>query len=113
MSTATATAAKPATNELTIQTYANGFGRWCAYVTFNPPLSGSDDRPAHNLSTQMPVAREAAREAIIKELVLRERTTRETEAQARERITDSLPELQLITKVKDGRGLIVSVTLGE
>lgn len=113
MSTATATAAEPTTNEFTIKTYANGFGRWCAYVTFNPPLSGSDDRPAHNLSTQMPVAREAAREVIIKELVLRERTTRETEAQARERITDSLPELRLIAKEKDGQGLIKSFTFGE
>jgi hypothetical protein len=109
----TATSIEPATNELNIKTYANGFGRWCAYVTFNPPLSGSDDRPAHNLATQWPVAREAAREAIVEELVLRERTTRETEAQARGRITDSLPALQLLAKEKDGLGLIRSVTLGE
>jgi hypothetical protein len=109
----TATSTEPATNELTINTYANGFGRWCAYVTFNPPLSGSDDRPAHNLATQWPVARDAAREAIVKELVLRERKTRETEAQAQDRITDSLPALHLIAKEKDGQGLIRSVTLGE
>jgi hypothetical protein len=108
MPTATATA-EPTTNKYGIATYADGFGRWCAYVTFNPPLSGSDDRTAHNLATQWPVAREA----IVKELVLRERTTRETEAQARERITDSLPELRLIAKEKDGQGLVRSVTLGE
>lgn len=112
MPTATA-AAETATNNFGLATYADGFGRWCAYVTFNPPLSGSDDRTAHNLSTQMPVARDAAREAIINELVLRERTTRETEAQARERLTDSLPELRLIAKERDGQGLIKSVTLGE
>ncbi|MCB5280464.1 hypothetical protein [Arthrobacter sp. ES1] len=112
MITATA-AAEPTTNEFTIRTYANGFGRWCAYVTFNPPLSGTDDRAAHNMATQMPVARDAAREAIINELVLRERTTRETEDQARARITDSLPDLHLIAKEKDASGLIRSVTLGE
>jgi len=112
MPTATATA-ETAPNDFGIATYADGYGRWCAYVTFHPPLSGSDERAAHSLATQMPAARDAAREAIINELVVRERTTHETEAQARERITDSLPDLQLITKVKDGRGLIVSVTLGE
>lgn len=112
MPTATA-AAETATNELAIATYADGFGRWCAYITFNPPLSGADDRAAHNLSTQMPVARDAARGAIINELVLRERTVRETEDQARERIADSLPVLQLIAKEKDAAGLIRSVTLGE
>lgn len=112
MPTAT-TAAEPTTNDLSITTYADGFGRWCAYVVFNPPLSGSDDRTAHNLATQWPAAREAAREAITKELVLRERTTRETEDQARERITDSLPALRLIAKERDGQGLIKSVTLGE
>jgi hypothetical protein len=113
MPTATATSTEPTTNELAIRTYANGFGRWCAYVTFNPPLSGFDDRPAHNLATQWTVARDAAREAIIEELVLRERTTSETEAQARDRITDSLPALHLIAKEKDGMGRTLSVTLGE
>lgn len=109
----TAIYAEPTTNELAIKTYADGFGRWCAYVIFNPPLSGTDDRPAHSLSTQWPAVRDAAREAIVKELVLRERTSHETEAQARDRITESLPVLQLIAKEKDAAGLIRSVTLGE
>lgn len=112
MPTATA-AAETATNDFGIATYADGFGRWCAYVTFHPPLSGSDERAAHNLATQMPAARDAARRAITDELVIRERTTRETEDQARARITDSLPELRLIGKVKDAQGLTLSVTLGE
>ena len=112
MPTATA-APETATNNLGIATYADGYGRWCAYVTFHPPLSGSDERAAHNLATQMPAARDAARVAIINELVVRERTTQETEDQARARITDSLPELRLIAKEKDAQGLVLSVTLGE
>jgi hypothetical protein len=112
MHTATATA-EPTTNDFGIATYADGYGRWCAYVTFHPPLSGSDDRAAHSLATQLPGARDAAREAIVDELVVRERTTRETEEQARTRITDSLPALRLIAKEKDAHGLILSVTLGE
>lgn len=106
-------AAETATNNLGIATYADGYGRWCAYVTFHPPLSGADDRAAHSLATQMPGARDAAREAIINELVLRERTTRETEEQARTRISDSLPDLSLIAKEKDAQGLVLSVTLRE
>ncbi|MET3172883.1 UNVERIFIED_ORG: hypothetical protein ABIB52_000711 [Arthrobacter sp. UYCu721] len=103
----------PLTNQLTISTYANGFGRWCADVSFNPPLSESDDRPEHNLVGQWPAVCMAAREAIIDQLVPREQKTTETEAQVRARLTEALPNLQLLTKNNDGLNLTHSVTLGE
>lgn len=107
-----AAAAAPAATELAITTYANGFGRWFAYVVVSPPLSDS------GLSSDAPTAqwqrvREAAREAVITELVLRERKTTETEAQARARMDEALPALQLIATENDGEGSTSSATFGE
>lgn len=100
-------------NPVTINTYANGFGKWCADVRFDPPLSENDDRPEHNLVAQWPAVCMAAREAIIDQLIQREQKTNETVDEARTRITESLPNLQLMAKDNDDLDRTHSVTLGE
>lgn len=104
----------PLSNKLTITTGANGFGLWRANITFNPPLSETAQLgPASDLVRQWPAICQAARDAILDELVPREQKTGETEAQTRARLDDALPEMQLIEKKIDGMGLCTSVVFGE
>lgn len=73
-----------------VSTYADGFGRWCASVTFVRTLSESDTRPQFNVAAQLRVIRRAARKALLTELLAREQKTHETEKEARTRLSRSL-----------------------
>lgn len=110
----TAHPATEADTQLTIDTFANDFGRWCAYIRFNPPLPGAAEQtPEENLTTQWDTVHEAARGAILDQLVQREQKTYENETQARARLTAAMSSLQLISKNADILGHIHSITLAE
>lgn len=100
-------------NQIAIRTYADGFGQWRAEVTLDPPLSDTEERPEANLAAQWPAVTQAAREAIIEELVQRHQLNHETEAQARSRLTEYLHNVKLLETTGDELGRVCAVTFGE
>lgn len=96
-----------------IRTHADGFGQWRAEVTLDPPLSKTDDRSEYSLAAQLPAISEAARRALIEELVQRHQLRDETEDQARVRLTNYLHNVKLIAEERDARGNITVLVLGE
>lgn len=81
-------------------TTADGFGRWSATVHFAHTLSETDTRPQFNLDTRIRTIRRAARDAIVRELVLREQKTNESHAAAEQRVRKSL-RLEISDQIVD------------
>lgn len=100
-------------NRIAIRTYADGFGQWRAAVTLDPPLPDTGERPEATLAAQWPAVTEAARKAIVEELVQRHQLNHETEAQARVRLTEYLHNVRLLDTVRGDDGRITAVTFGE
>lgn len=73
-----------------VSTSADGFGRWSATALFTHTLSETDTRPQFNLGTRIPVIRRAARDAIVRELMLREQKVGESPDAVEQRVRKSL-----------------------
>lgn len=100
--------------DTTVNTYADGYGRWRAELTFPHPLSRRDTHPSKSLTHNWAGLRRKARTAIIEELVAREWKTNETPAHARWRIRQYLPNLTMIEHVTlDDKNLWIRVVFGE
>lgn len=74
----------------TVTTYTDAFGIWRARVDFNERLAENAANPDYNVIRKMPYIRRIARNAIIRELVVREQKTYETEQQAEQRMREYL-----------------------
>lgn len=74
----------------TVATYTDAFGIWRARVDYSERLAENATNPDYNVIRKMPYIRRIARNAIVRELVEREQTTHETEAQAEQRMRDYL-----------------------
>ncbi|WP_155838696.1 hypothetical protein [Arthrobacter castelli] len=97
----------------TINTFADGFGRWRALVIFTHSLSESDLRPEFNLGHRWPRLRARARAMILNDLVDREQKTGESRPDAELRVGQSLPRLVVIAREIDSLNRWHGVTFGE
>ena len=94
--------------DYTITTWADGFGAWHARADFpyGCDNTGDDERLFKN-------ARRAARAAIVRELVERERTARETEHTARARLSAYLRLKVVANRERPSSGALASITWAE
>ena len=94
--------------DYTFTTWADGFGAWHARADFpyGCGYTGDGERLFKN-------ARRAARAAIVHELVERERTTRETERDARRHMSAYLRLEVVANRERPSSGALASITWAE
>ena len=94
--------------DYTITTWADGCGVWHARADF--PYGCGNTGDGERLFKN---ARRAARAAIVRELVERERTTRETERDARRRMSACLRLKIVANRERPSSGALASITWAE
>ena len=94
--------------DYTITTWVDGFSVWHARADF--PYGCGNTGDGERLFKN---ARRAARAAIVRELVARERTTRETERDARRRMSAYLRLEVVANRERPSSGALASITWAE
>ena len=94
--------------DYTITTWADGFGVWHARADF--PYGCGNTGDGERLLAN---ARRAARAAIVRELVEREQTTRETERDALRRMSAYLRLEVVANRERPSSGALASITWAE
>ena len=96
-----------------IVTFTNGYGRWRATIQFPAPQVAIRTADPGDDAVRWPEAYELAREAIVTQILAREKHTKETDHEAWFRVTSSLPRLYVVDRQTDAAGHLRSITWGE